>query len=383
MKQRRPLASHFDVIVLGAGPSGSAAAAESARHGLRTAHVGRDAGAGPNIGECLGPGIRPQLEKAGVWNEFLRAGHTRSTGIRSFWGSPEAADRDFLLSPYGAGWHVDRARFDAMMRSSAMRCGAEPLECASLRGVARTAAGWRLELATEAGERLLEGSIVIDATGRPSVFARRAGAKRRLLDSLTGVAGYFSLGDSASSESVLLVEAVENGWWYTAPLPGGRLVAVFLTDADYIQRAMLTQAGKWLGLLQSTMQQHRRVGSHGGVLQGGIRILPAESSFLEQVAGDAWIAAGDSAAAFDPLSSQGILSAISSGVAAAQTAAAWLAGDRKAPAAYADSTRARYAEYLAHRDIYYRIEQRWPASGFWKTRHEPPPALSYRKGATV
>ena len=28
-----------------------------------------------------------------------------------------------------------------------------------------------------------------------------------------------------------LVEAVQNGWWYSAPLPGGRVAAAFFTDA--------------------------------------------------------------------------------------------------------------------------------------------------------
>src|SRR5271154_4073596 len=112
------------VVVLGAGPCGSAAAAELARRGWPTVLVGRTCDRRPNIGECLPPGIRPQLEKAGVWEEFLHAGHTLSLGIRSAWGSQTLADRDFLLSPYGAGWHVDRARFDAMMRASALRSGA-------------------------------------------------------------------------------------------------------------------------------------------------------------------------------------------------------------------------------------------------------------------
>jgi flavin-dependent dehydrogenase len=369
-------------VVLGAGPGGSAAAAESARHGLRTALAVRDGGQRGNIGECLPPGIRPELEKAGLWEEFLKAGHAPSAGIRSVWGREEPSDRDFVFSPYGAGWHVDRSRFDAMMRSNAERCGAQAIDCRTLRGIARTAAGWRLDLATDGGQRSVTGALVIDATGRASAFARRAGVKRRMLDSLTGVAGYFALRENADSvEPVLMVEAVENGWWYTAPLPEGRLIAVFLTDAGHIQRAGLTQADRWLALLQATAQQYRRVDVHGGALDGDIRILPAESSFLEQLAGEAWIAAGDAAAAFDPLSSQGIISAVASGHAAGQTAAAWLGGDARAPQAYADAARHKYAEYLAHREAYYRIERRWPSSGFWSSRQAPPVALAVNRRA--
>jgi len=389
MAQRDARDSRFAVVVLGAGPGGAAAAAELARRGLRSALVGRRVDPRPNdprpndprpnVGECLPPGIRPQLEKAGVWESFLRAGHTPSAGIRSIWGGPEAADRDFIFSPYGAGWHIDRARFDAMMRNSAISCGAEWIDCQALRDVSQTPSGWRIDLTTDDGERSLQGSVVIDATGRASAFARRIGVKRRMLDRLTGVAGYYSLDESALPiDPVLLVEAVEDGWWYSAPLPGGRLIAVFLTDADYVQSERLTQTDRWTSRLQATVQQRRRIQTYGGKLDGAVRILSAESSFLERISGDGWLATGDAAAAFDPLSSQGIVSAISSGLDAAQTTAAWIEGDDQAPAQYAQRTRGKYAEYLAHRQIYYGIERRWPASRFWRTRHAAPEALSAR-----
>jgi hypothetical protein len=73
--------------------------------------------------------------------------------------------------------------------------------------------------------------------------------------------------------------------------------------------------------------------------------------------------------AFDPLSSQGITAAIASGLDAGLTSAAWLKGDERAPVDYAQRMRRAYAEYLAHRSVYYRIERRWPESDFWKIRH--------------
>ncbi|MFZ1005275.1 MAG: FAD-dependent monooxygenase [Candidatus Sulfotelmatobacter sp.] len=370
---------HTRVVVLGAGPSGSAAAAELARRGWPTLLVGRSCDRRPNIGECLPPGIRPMLEKAGVWEAFLRAGHTVSVGIRSSWGSHELADRDFLLSPYGAGWHIDRTRFDAMMRDSALCNGAEGLECLALRDVKPTAEGWRIKLSTDSGDHSVDSSFIIDATGRACVFARRVGAQRIAMDRLVGAAGYFSFGATSSlMEPMLLLEAVENGWWYTAPLPEGKLIAVFLTDADSIQREKLTQPDRWMAQLASTVEQSQRIQKHGLALDGEIRIVQAESSFLDRVAGDGWLAAGDAAASFDPLSAQGIMSAISSGLDAAHAAAARLSGDRKALVAYADRVRRSYAEYLTHRSVYYRIERRWLNGEFWKTRHALPPVFSRR-----
>lgn len=371
----------FAAVVLGAGPAGSAAAAELARRGLPVALIGRN-DQRASIGECLPPGIRPQLEKAGVWQEFLCAGHTPSAGICSLWGSPAPSYRDFLLSPYGKGWHIDRSRFDAMMRDSAIHCGAKWLDCLAVRHVERLSSGWRIQLSAEPGDFFVDTRLVMDATGRSSVFARRAGAKRISLDRLAGAAGYFSCRNVSSVvEPVLLVEAVENGWWYTAPLPEGKLVAVFMTDSDFIQQEKLTQKAPWMAQLASAVEQKQRIEGHGFELEGAIRIVPAESSFLDRIAGDGWLAAGDAAAAFDPLSSQGIIAAVSSGLEAARTAFAWLGGDENAPVAYAERVRKGYAEYLAHRGIYYGIEQRWSESSFWKMRHAPSSILAAKKEA--
>jgi flavin-dependent dehydrogenase len=344
------------VAVFGTGPAGCAAAAELARRGYRVALLGRTGNARPNVGECLPPGIRPQLEKAGVWEDFLRAGHTPSAGIRSYWGSDEPGDRHFIFSPYGAGWHVDRLRFDAMLRDAAVRNGAVWLEL---------------------GEDTVCARFVIDATGRAAVFARRCGARRRSLDRLMGIAGYFSAGPEM--EPALTIEAVADGWWYSAPLPRGKLIAVCMTDATVVQRDGLMKPDRWMARLAQAKQHFRRVQRHAGRLVDGLRIVPAESSFLDRIAGDGWIAAGDAAATVDPLSSMGILTAISSGLGAAQTADAWLSGDDNAPAAYADRVRRGYAVYLASREACYRMDRRWPDSGFWASRQRSSSTLSQRE----
>ena len=75
--------------------------------------------------------------------------------------------------------------------------------------------------------------------------------------------------------------------------------------------------------------------------------------------------------------------AIASGLDAAEAAVDWLSGDATAPLAYADRMRKSYAQYLAHRNIYYGMERRWHQGSFWKTRHTAPAALHINKVAAA
>jgi flavin-dependent dehydrogenase len=92
---------------------------------------------------------------------------------------------------------------------------------------------------------------------------------------------------------------------------------------------------------------------------------------LERFHGEGWLAAGDAAIALDPLSSQGILSALYSGLKAAKAVIGVLAGDRDALLQYDVSILKLYTQFLRDRRLYYGVERRWPERLFWKTRREP------------
>ncbi len=64
-----------------------------------------------------------------------------------------------------------------------------------------------------------------------------------------------------STEAVLLLEAAEEGWWYSVPLPDGALLVVYMTDLDSIARSGLPRSVFWeihLGRTQHTPGANRR-----------------------------------------------------------------------------------------------------------------------------
>jgi flavin-dependent dehydrogenase len=103
----------------------------------------------------------------------------------------------------------------------------------------------------------------------------------------------------------------------------------------------------------------------------GIRVQPAETSRLDRIEGDGWLAVGDAAVAYDPLSSYGVASAMGSGFYAGNAIADLLAGREEARLAYLDVMQRACGACLDAQREAYSWERRWPEAPFWRRRHDP------------
>lgn len=86
--------------------------------------------------------------------------------------------------------------------------------------------------------------------------------------------------------------------------------------------------------------------------------------------GREWLAIGDAAAVFDPLAAQGIHKALEDGIAAGMAVAAVAERGDSIAAEVAHVHRDRFDEYLANRDYFYALEQRWAKAPFWTRRRQ-------------
>ena len=361
--------SSDQVLVIGGGVTGCTTALAVLRQGLSVVVLERAAPDEVRVGEHLPPDARPLLSKLGLWEAFIADQHLPCPGTRASWGRPGVYEREYIFNPYGDGWNLDRRRFDASLSAAVEAAGGVVLHNARIGKVSAQGGGWSLEADVAGQPHVFTSAFLVDATGRAAAVARRLGTRQVVHDHLIAVMGWMRAGDGAdTSDATLLIEAAEDGWWYTALLPGERLLAAFMTSPPLAAREAGPLTRYWAGQMARTQHIRRRV--TGFELEGDVCVKPASTCACSPVAGERWLAVGDAAIAFDPLSSMGISKALRMGLAAADVIQRYLAGDTIAVERYTAAVDQEFNEYLATRSYYYRQELRWPDRTFWRQRQQ-------------
>jgi flavin-dependent dehydrogenase len=356
-----------DVVVIGGGPAGSALTIHLARAGCPVILLERTAYSDFRVGESFSPSVIPYLSRLGVRAAFQDTGPVPVHGVQSAWSGEALEASTFLTSPYLNGWHVDRACFDAMLSDAAQQAGAFVCRQALVREVERNSEGrWCVTASSPAGEVRFVSHFLVDATGRSARLASHLGVKRESVDRLVAVTRIFE--EPLDCEILpSLVEAHPLGWWYSAGLPGRRVVVTLFTDSDLCAKEKLTHLSEWSRALGESTHTRQRLA--GCIPSPWFRVLPAASHCLHKAAGDSWVAIGDALIGRDPLSSSGIGFALASAERAASVLHALASGDGEAADRYSLDVCADFRCYLEQRRAYYEMERRWTESPFWKRRH--------------
>jgi flavin-dependent dehydrogenase len=359
----------IDLLVAGGGPAGAAAAAAASAEGLEVELLDAGRAVASPRGESLPPGAERVLDDLFGAGALGTTDHRPAYANRSRWGGTGVDMADFMLNPLGHGWHVDRRALDASLLASVKANGTRVGGAPRIAHQSWAGDRWEVDLTGPDCPGPIHARAIVDATGRASRIARSQGARRRRLDRLVAAHWLVASADEPDRDSSTLVEAVPDGWWYTSPVGKAQRTVVFLTDADLLPKRERRTREEWNRRLSHAPQIRAALAVAGSRLDPAPRITDAGTAHLDRSAGPGWVATGDAAVSFDPLSSQGILTAVLMGREAGRAAAAML--QRRDPEPLVRYGR-RYAavleRHLTRRGAYYGLERRWSRAPFWARR---------------
>lgn len=355
----------YDVIIIGGGPAGLSTALALANLGVtNTLVIEASRYHKPRVGESLPPDTRRLLQPLNLWEAFQNERFATCYGSQSLWGSDIAGFNDFLFNPQGTGWHIERIRFDRLLAQHALQQGITLRQNTRVCDVQLVQQKfWQLQLDNA---QSLHARFIVDATGKSAKIARRLGATRHIDDTLTAVSAIIPTPSTLSD--LTLLEAVENGWWYGAKLDENTSLVAFCSDSAIIQHAQLQSPAQWLEHFQKTKMMQNKFAAIDSV--HAVKQWVAPSAILSPPAANGWLAVGDAASCFDPISAQGIYKALNHGLKSAPLIAQYLQGNSESVQQYRELIAQEFIAYLEQRYYFYQQEQRWPESPFWQKRQQ-------------
>jgi flavin-dependent dehydrogenase len=288
-----------DVLVLGGGPAGCAAAIHCAQRGLKVTLLEAKAFPRHRPGETLHPGVEPVLRQLGVLERVLAENFLRHEGNWIEWGAQPLRFEAFGRDADGSwrGFQAWRETFDALLLERAREIGVKILQPCSAREVIQEN-GRVKGVETSAGPRT--AAWTIDAAGGNHWLARQLGLSvKKFSPRLTARYGY-ARGSCPARDDAPLISADATGWTWTARV---QPELYQWTRLDFVRTS---RPANWLPAELEGLDN-----------EGAPRAADVTWRKIDSVAGPGFFLVGDAAAVLDPAASHGVLKALMSGMMAA------------------------------------------------------------------
>jgi flavin-dependent dehydrogenase len=329
--------SSFDVIVIGAGPAGSAAAALLAEQGLRVVALEREKFPRYHIGESLLPFTCHPLKRLGLLEKMRQSEFVKKYSVQFVSPSGKASQPFYFSTRYEPGvaqtWQVLRSEFDLMLMENARAKGAQVLEETTVQELLQEdgrAVGVRAQ--TRSGSPLeFRAPMTLDCSGREAFVPTRLNWRVRE-PKLNKVAvwtyyrgAHRDPGLDAGATTVAYVP--EKGWFWYIPQHREMISVGVVAEGKYLTRDGVREPKD---IFQREIEQNAWIKEHlAAGTQTGPYYLTSEFSWRSRYcAADGLLLAGDSFGFLDPVFSSGVMLALKSGALATDVIrAAFDAGD--------------------------------------------------------
>ncbi|MFC3284904.1 NAD(P)/FAD-dependent oxidoreductase [Litchfieldella rifensis] len=324
-----------DVAIIGAGPSGAAAAAWLARRGLRVRVVERSRFPRFSIGESLLPQCMEHLEACGLLEAAQGGDFQPKNGAAFTWrGQDTAIDfRDKFSPGPGTTWQVERADFDQRLIDGARQAGAEVEFGTRVEAFLADPLRPHLTLVDGDGEqRSLSARFVLDASGYGRVLARLTGLARP--STLEPRCALFTHIEDRircprhDREKILIGLHPEHPgiWYWLIPFRHGRASLGVVGDRATLDAAGHDDAERLWHFIHAEPRLAALLADAEAIRDIGR--LEGYSADVERLHGPGFALLGNAGEFLDPVFSSGVTIALDSALRAAPLVERQLAGER-------------------------------------------------------
>ncbi|NNM29768.1 MAG: FAD-dependent oxidoreductase [Akkermansiaceae bacterium] len=333
-----------DVIVIGAGPAGSAAAALLAEKGRKVVVLEKEKFPRYHVGESLMPFCYFTLERLGLVEEMNRRAYQKKQSVQFVTQDGKVSQPFYFFQhldhPAATTWQVERKDFDQMLMENARAKGAEVREETTVLDFLHdgdAVVGVRAK-GPDGGEYELRAPLTMDATGRDALFQRKKRWRKR--DPKLNKISIWTLykgakRDEGMDEGATTVAYLpEKGWFWNIPLRDDIVSSGIVAERDYLYRD--TRDPK--EIYEREIKENKWIEEHlsEGEQFGEYWVTGEYSYRAEHCAADGIVLIGDAFAFLDPVFSSGVFLALKSAEMAVDAAEEALENGDTSAQAFAD-----------------------------------------------
>ena len=341
-----PAHTEYDVLIIGAGPAGTTAAALLAEKGRKVLVLEKETFPRYHIGESLMPYCWFTLNRLGLVDEMSRRAFTKKYSVQFVTPDGRQSAPFYFFQHYdhpsAVTWQIERAEFDHMMLDNARAKGAEICEGTPVLRVLRDDTGRVIGAEGKGPDGVkfhVHAKVTIDCSGRDRVAMGRDGwfARDPMLNKIA-IWSYWkgAKRDPGIDEGNTTVAYVEGrGWFWYIPLKEDVVSVGIVAEKDYL----FSESKDPAAIMAREVERNAWIKDH--LSQGsqfGEYFVTAEFSYRSKhPSSDGLLLAGDAFAFLDPVFSSGVFLALKSGELAADAVHAALTDG--------DTSGARFSAY--------------------------------------